>query len=510
MDEPPPYEAIAHQQKAYEKATGLRHDDPRSSSQQSLAPATDRNARRKLLLVYIHGFMGNETSFRSFPAHVHNLLVILLSETHVVHTKIYPRYRSRGKITIARDDFSKWMQPHEDDLTDIVLLGHSMGGLLAAEVVLAPSSQPAKHPLRHRILGTINFDVPFLGMHPGVVKSGLTSIFKPADVPKDDWESSLQVTPPPGHTDTLWAPGKNDPNYNPSFTNDVVLPVRKGWRNAWHFISKHSDDLTTATKKLVSSHLEFGGAMANFGELKGRYGRVRALEEADEPVRQSVVEGGVPPRVRFINYYTASTGRIKKPDSLERKPSASQLSQRSKTVEDLPPKPEPLNINFIQDPKVQRIVEQEHSRAVEAYDAAVKKESKPEAELTHREREEFRLEKEKQRMEREGRRLRGEPDPDMDNSTSSHLPIDPSPPISITDKTEPKDRKFCTLPPKDSSGERDPCWIRIFMPNVDEVGAHCGLFFVDARYERLVGDVASRVEGWVLDENGRRRAEEGW
>jgi hypothetical protein len=59
---------------------------------------------------------------------------------------------------------------------------------------------------------------------------------------------------------------------------------------------------------------------------------------------------------------------------------------------------------------------------------------------------------------------------------------------------------FCTLPPKDSNGERDPCWVRVFMSNVDEVGAHCGLFFVDERYERLVGEVAERVEGWVKED----------
>src|SRR5438045_5011817 len=48
-----------------------RSQDPRSSSTQSLIPSeSGRDGRRKLLLIYIHGFLGNETSFRSFPAHV--------------------------------------------------------------------------------------------------------------------------------------------------------------------------------------------------------------------------------------------------------------------------------------------------------------------------------------------------------------------------------------------------------------------------------------------------------
>lgn len=86
--------------------------DPRSSSTHSLVPSEsgreNQDGRRTLLLIYIHGFMGNETSFQSFPAHVHNLLTMSLAETHVVHTKIYPRYKSRRAIDFARDDFGTW------------------------------------------------------------------------------------------------------------------------------------------------------------------------------------------------------------------------------------------------------------------------------------------------------------------------------------------------------------------------------------------------------------------
>jgi hypothetical protein len=84
--------------------------DPRSSSTQSLVPSpgAEQTYRRTLLLVYIHGFMGDETSFQSFPAHLHNLLTITMAESHVVHTKIYPKYRSRYALEVARDEFSNW------------------------------------------------------------------------------------------------------------------------------------------------------------------------------------------------------------------------------------------------------------------------------------------------------------------------------------------------------------------------------------------------------------------
>ncbi|OTA36170.1 hypothetical protein BTJ68_03398 [Hortaea werneckii EXF-2000] len=789
--------------------------DPRSSSTQSLVPSESgsHDSRRRLLLIFIHGFMGDETSFRSFPAHLHRLLTVLVAETHTVHTKIYPRYRSKRSITVARDDFSRWLEPHEDENTDVVLFGHSMGGLLAAEVVLLPPPPPASRPFKHRILGTINFDVPFLGMHPGVVRSGLASIFKPGEEPEDKYSPGTSPglaadgsTSGPMRTDTLWDPGNDDPNFNPQFNNDVVLPVRKGWRNAWHFVNKHSGNLRTATKQLVTNHMEFGGAMANYGELKVRYSRVRALEEENQMVRDSVGRGrkGVP-RVRFSNYYTASSGRAKPkkemkspkseardvvdgpgealvtPTSLEmdngeigkqdglhsqglkvekspsprisveehkddgavlqkdaeqasgaRKSDENYLSEeddewqdaaesltlhsprsakhrRSSTngasgaslspqstrksshrvssedggreeegaeVSALPPLPEPptapppLDLTFIQDAETRKRVEKEHARAMKVYEKAVKerekavasrakwqakrskstqkdaeraekeaekakrrsekeeekrkkrdagkgkgvkKAQKPESEMTHQEKEERRLAAERFRMENEARRMRGEPPlpeedegqqeadeeqpltvpdhaeqhgsndpsspPRTPSSSSSELPIvdnapskiplAPSPVIShdsdqignpnivtgdnqqkgkmrefhlpepaalpptspplpprepsltpsaattttttITTATTPtsmagdekkqpqKEHKFCLLPPKDSRGERDPAWIRVWMEDVDEVGAHCGLFFVDERYERLVGDVGERVEGWVKE-----------
>ncbi|KAF2209414.1 hypothetical protein CERZMDRAFT_114075 [Cercospora zeae-maydis SCOH1-5] len=559
-------------------AAGLAHNDPRSSSQESLGPQQNdtQRPRRRLLLIYIHGFMGAETSFRSFPAHVHNLLTVLLSETHVIHTKVYPRYASRGKIIRARDDFGRWIEPHQDASTDVVLLGHSMGGLLSAEVVLAPGTPP--RPLRHRVLGTINFDVPFLGMHPGVVKSGLASIFAPADKPHDQQNSATMPEPSsPGastpiqaasRADTLWSPEQQDPNYNPSFANDVILPVRKGWRNAWHFISKHSDDLTTATKKLVSSHLEFGGAMANYHELRSRYARVRALEEYDVKIRQSVVGPGYPPRVRFVNYYTASTGRPKKPESPHRHASrtTSRPVSQCARVYEVTRAASSVNPSSVQlgaqlesfhcteaavkadrDSHGHAASGDESARvpAIESRDAyqersqpRQKPAQKSETDMTHDERESSRLQREQQRMEYESRRLRGEPETSSERTSSTtHLPIVPmTPPINfepsqgsslltetssgfdrsslaptdsrtstdsgLESQKPKKDRMFCTLPPEDSSGERDPCWVRVLMENVDEVGAHCGLFFVDERYERLVGDVAARVETWVKADCG--------
>ena len=124
-EDPPEYEEFYHQPLEHSWSA----QDPRSKSTQSLVPTKDKDneSKRTLLLIYIHGFMGNETSFQSFPAHVHNVVTVALAETHVIHTKIYPKYKSRRAVEYARDDFSEWYGYVLCSLPDC------LGGSLAAD-----------------------------------------------------------------------------------------------------------------------------------------------------------------------------------------------------------------------------------------------------------------------------------------------------------------------------------------------------------------------------------------
>lgn len=136
--EDPPHSVISPEMLSPEHQYAWHRGDPRTSSTQSLVPSfnDEDDDRRTLLVVYVHGFMGDNTSFRSFPAHVHNYLRESLADSHVIHSKVYPRYKTYKAIEVARDNFSKWLEPHESDRTDVVLVGHSMGGLLVADVAL--------------------------------------------------------------------------------------------------------------------------------------------------------------------------------------------------------------------------------------------------------------------------------------------------------------------------------------------------------------------------------------
>ena len=561
-----------------------------------------------------------------------------------------------------------------------------MGGILSAEVCLKRPDNPiySAHFV-HRILGTINFDVPFLGMHPGVIVSGLGSLFRPGgqdttsptgNVPMPmpfgehdpsttpSIESVVQQPQSPGETSptgssyfpqrtnsslasisqdaSTIASGSspvsplsvpvNDPNFNPRFENDVVRPVRKGWDNALYFVKKHAGELTHATKSLVTSHLEFGGTMADYKTLHDRYKKIRALEDIED-TDPGGSDNKAARRVRFVNYYTASTGRPRQPKSPSVEPESQTASRgrlntleeevkelivdddtdqrrsRSKSpkvsVEDpegrtileinsgespgveldgakqesfadegletmepkavsdddhdfhdaeenitdtpiptraetqasladsvskddtlppVPPIPSALpefDASQYQDKDVLKVAEKDYARKVKAYKQALKDREKAIADrqkiIDKREKKakkerEKAMKADKKAIEKEDKQKTKQQAVDekapQPSSTAQNRDLDG--PILDTFQTHSrtgsevqaekpkKDRKFCMLPSRGPDGRRDPTWIRVYMEGVDEVGAHCGLFFPSrSHYQKFVNDVAAKIQEWI-------------
>lgn len=133
--------------------------------------------------------------------------------------------------------------------------------------------------------------------------------------------------------------------------------------------------------------------------------------------------------------------------------------------------------------------------------------------------EEQRLEKERLRMEKESQKLlkkqdvagesskpasqRAKESFDIDElSDEEELPVADEPGVAA-DAAPKKRKKFCTLPRK-VNGQFDDTWVDIYMENMNEVTAHCGLFFAGPHYDKLVGDVGSRIVGWVQDDLTKR------
>ncbi|KAJ5112221.1 hypothetical protein N7532_000266 [Penicillium argentinense] len=451
-------------------------------------PAGAENKRR-LLLIYIHGFMGSEASFQDLPAHVHELLSGLLGESHVVYTRIYPRYKSHGEIQSAVEQFSAWLKPHEAPDLDIILLGHSLGGIVAADVALLR---------RHQILGLVNYDVPFLGLHPRVVPTGILSSMPKKDVAPEEklageqeslgMEPAYKVQPEP------------DPNFDRPWRNDVRLANRGFFKNVMHFVQKNTDNLARSVFDRVVSSAKFAGCVNNYSELRRRYREIMELEKEGKE------------RVRFMNYYTASTGRRKpvKEDE-EKKDGKDEEAEKEVKVEESPsqsttPTPEDsIEKLHISKPSGKDATPQPSPTSQEPSTAsATATPSPPE------------LPPKKPTPPPLPERNLPIPDQTTPETSSLHLSESTSESGISLETTESggekeqKLRKFILLPKNHWKYHDNAHWTPVLMEDMDEVEAHQSMFIPSgANYDHLVGDTVGLIESWVQADLSARVLQEG-
>ncbi|KAL1754132.1 hypothetical protein FB107DRAFT_216271 [Schizophyllum commune] len=137
---------------------------------------------------------GDETTFQSFPTDLQQHLssVIPTNSRYTVQSSLYPTYKSVKPISTCTKNFLEWLNTQPPGY--VILMAHSMGGLLAAEAATHASNNPQSYPGARpsRIIGMIAFDVPFLGMHPHVVITGLASLFSKDDDKKTETQLNDQ------------------------------------------------------------------------------------------------------------------------------------------------------------------------------------------------------------------------------------------------------------------------------------------------------------------------------
>lgn len=192
--------------------------------------------KKTLLLCFIHGFQGGEDTFGTAGEFTEHLAALLSAELPKVEirTLVYPKFETRGDLHECVARFRDWLlnkvidlevaagtpSPTVDPGVRTVLIGHSMGGIVAAETLIAlTSDQPVHHDNNNNnngdnaasksdsssnnnnykdddkatatrpsspqggfnammfpyIQGVLAFDTPYLGIAPGVVAHGAES-----------------------------------------------------------------------------------------------------------------------------------------------------------------------------------------------------------------------------------------------------------------------------------------------------------------------------------------------
>ncbi|KAK6006897.1 hypothetical protein QM012_005905 [Aureobasidium pullulans] len=110
---------------------------------------------KSLLLVFIHGFKGGDHTFDGFPDHFRTLVQNALPKINILSV-VYPKFETQGDLNECVAKFHGWLlnkcidlevangtpSPTIDPSVRVVLVGHSMGGIVAAETLLSIARDP--------------------------------------------------------------------------------------------------------------------------------------------------------------------------------------------------------------------------------------------------------------------------------------------------------------------------------------------------------------------------------
>ncbi|QIW95361.1 hypothetical protein AMS68_000879 [Peltaster fructicola] len=285
--------------------------------------------RKSLLLVFVHGFKGSDTTFKQYPYDLQKLVQRELPRIEVVAAQ-YPQFETRGDLLACIVRFREWLHdkvmsleakndapsPVLDPSVHVILIGHSMGGIVAAETLLSitgdkaamsvrspPSSKPATPLERSESRGGLSapdlgqptpreypaafyphirailaLDTPFLGISPSVVAYGAEDGWKKAG---ETWLAVTQASERMGLTSpasqaqasttssTVWSVlGKVA-----MYTGATAAVATAAGVALWNW--KHLSE----GMKWVSSHLEFISCLGRGEELKNRLEAVINLSE---------------------------------------------------------------------------------------------------------------------------------------------------------------------------------------------------------------------------------------
>ena len=302
--------------------------------------------KNTLLLVFIHGFKGTDHTFHRFPNDLRALIAHTLPNINVLAIQ-YPQYETRGDLKDCVGKFKEWLQnkvidlevanrtpsPTVDPSVHVILCGHSMGGIVAAEALLSiardeavphtfqdhsghneteSASRTSTPPLKEtsllffpRVKAVLAFDTPYLGISPGVLAHGAEEQLGHANKAYQAYDQAA----------SFFGWGNKSAAAQPiANASSKGLPAPPGnaggfkWGKLAMYAGAAAGIAGVAGAAYLSwnqinqglawagSHLEFVGCLARGAELQKRVEKVVALTETHE--------------VGFANFYGALDEKV--------------------------------------------------------------------------------------------------------------------------------------------------------------------------------------------------------
>ncbi|KAL1988960.1 hypothetical protein VTN96DRAFT_6949 [Rasamsonia emersonii] len=288
--------------------------------------------KKTLLLVFVHGFRGGNDTFGNFPEQLVALVSHALPNIDVL-ALTYPKYETRGELKDCVARFREWLQdkvidlevanqtpsPTIDPSVHVILLGHSMGGIVGAETLLLLASERPLPPPSGRsvesapffmfphIQGLVAFDTPFLGIAPGVVSRGAQEHYKAVSTAYNALSEVAGLLGIGGNKSTSRTAATastqkaSTPLALPAATGDstsddaAATPSWQRWGRYAMFAGAagavaaggaaalySQRDRITAGWSWVTSHLEFVGCLARPADLRKRVASLTDLHKDRE------------------------------------------------------------------------------------------------------------------------------------------------------------------------------------------------------------------------------------
>ncbi|EOD44255.1 PGAP1-like protein [Neofusicoccum parvum] len=255
--------------------------------------------KKTLLLCFIHGFKGDDDTFRKFPQHLRGVLENQLPKLTVLAVT-YPHYETRGDLQSCVAKFKEWLQNKVIDLE--VANGTPSPTVDPSPIHSTPSDSTSLSPqttlMFPYIQGILAFDTPYLGISPGVVAHGAEGHWNTATAAYNAYNNvantfgwgKKQATDPDVLSASKMLPAASssaDPNVDTAvvpawqrFGKIAMFAGAAGALAAAGGAAYMNREQLSEGWQFVGSHLEFVGCLARQEEMKKRVAAVLTLSES--------------------------------------------------------------------------------------------------------------------------------------------------------------------------------------------------------------------------------------